>query len=153
MLCIAALVWSAAVWLTPAALARDSRSFGSVAWIPYALGGLICHQRPERSFSTSAIPWPVCARCAGLYLSTAAGILVAFPVSAADWARAETWRRWRTALLFAAVPSVASWVLEAAGLWSSTNGARALLAVPLGVVIGALIASIARQSGPVAART
>ena len=41
----------------------------------FAAGGLVCHQRPERSFFVDGHQLPVCARCTGLYLSGALGIL------------------------------------------------------------------------------
>ena len=43
----------------------------------YLTGSLLCHQRPERSFSLWGAQMPVCARCAGLYLGGALGVLVA----------------------------------------------------------------------------
>jgi len=37
----------------------------------FAVGSLICHQRPDRSFFVDGHQLPVCARCTGLYLSGA----------------------------------------------------------------------------------
>jgi uncharacterized membrane protein len=54
--------------------------------IIYAAGGLICHQRPERSFFLDGHQFPVCARCTGLYLSGAAGII--------GWLALKIARRW-----------------------------------------------------------
>ena len=42
----------------------------------YQVGGILCHQRADRSFHTDAVQWPVCARCAGLYMSAGLGALV-----------------------------------------------------------------------------
>ena len=36
---------------------------------------LICHQRPERSFWIFGAPVAVCARCLGLYIGAAIGLL------------------------------------------------------------------------------
>jgi hypothetical protein len=36
--------------------------------VVYSAAGLVCHQRPDRSFFTHGVQWPVCGRCAGLYL-------------------------------------------------------------------------------------
>lgn len=37
----------------------------------YAIGSVICHQIPARSFHLWAAPMPVCARCTGIYLGAA----------------------------------------------------------------------------------
>jgi len=62
---------------------------GSVVWarqdgrqplwttMVYVVGSKICHQRPERSFHTGGVQWPVCARCAGLYASAPFGAVIA----------------------------------------------------------------------------
>ena len=43
----------------------------------YLIGGVVCHQRPERSFHLHGVQMPVCARCAGLYLGAGLGVLAA----------------------------------------------------------------------------
>ena len=45
-----------------------------VAFI-FAVGSVVCHQLPERSFFLDGRQLPVCARCTGLYLSGAAGLV------------------------------------------------------------------------------
>jgi len=37
---------------------------------------LVCHQRPERSFSLFGAPLAICARCLGIYLGAALGLLL-----------------------------------------------------------------------------
>ena len=37
----------------------------------YAVGTLVCHQRPERSFFLWGRQLPVCARCTGIYVGAA----------------------------------------------------------------------------------
>ncbi len=73
------LGWLLLVLLTPAALARDigGRAVTLVSAGTYLLGGLICHQRPERSFHPEGAQMPVCARCFGLYLGGGLGVLAA----------------------------------------------------------------------------
>ncbi len=73
------LGWLLLVLLTPAALARDvgGRAVPLVSAGTYLLGGLICHQRPERSFHPEGVQMPVCARCFGLYLGGGLGVLAA----------------------------------------------------------------------------
>ena len=46
-----------------------------IATLLYAIGSVICHQRPERSFHLDAVQLPVCARCLGIYVGAAAGTL------------------------------------------------------------------------------
>lgn len=103
-------------------------------------GALICHQRPERSLSTCAVRWPVCARCSGLYLGAGAmawlSMLVPWRVR-----RSDAW--WRRALVAAAVPSVALWLAEAAALAPIGNVARLLGALPLGVIGAAWLRAVA----------
>jgi len=41
----------------------------------YAVGSLICHQLPERSYHLWAAQMPVCARCTGIYFGAVAGAL------------------------------------------------------------------------------
>src|SRR5262245_19064114 len=43
-----------------------------VAFATYAIGSLVCHQRPERSFHLFGTQMPVCARCVGIYAGAAA---------------------------------------------------------------------------------
>lgn len=45
--------------------------------IPYIFAALTfaCHQMPERSFMIVGVALPVCARCIGIYLGSAAGLL------------------------------------------------------------------------------
>jgi uncharacterized membrane protein len=153
-LCVMSVCWAAILSLAPLGRStefpRVVRSL--VAPIPYAIGRLVCHQRPERSFVTRAVPWPVCARCAGLYLSAALAIVGVFlaPGIARDPTIGS--RAWRFGLTVAAMPTLVSWAAERADWWMPTSAMRAMLAVPLGVAIGALLASVARHSGPGAAR-
>ncbi len=44
----------------------------------YYMGGLICHQRPERSFILAGHQFAFCARCTGMYLSLLLTVVV-FP--------------------------------------------------------------------------
>ena len=75
----ATLGWLLLVLLTPVALARDigGRSAALAAAGTYLIGGVVCHQRPDRSFHLHGVQMPVCARCAGLYLGAGLGVLAA----------------------------------------------------------------------------
>jgi hypothetical protein len=76
-LLIVVLVWGVLVVVTP-----QWRTFAAgsaprvVAVVTYAIGATVCHQRPDRSFATNGIAWPVCARCSGLYVSAAVAVVV-----------------------------------------------------------------------------
>ena len=128
VLTIGALAWSATLFIVPFALtSRDPRVAAAAAAV-YSGAGLICHQRAERSFHLAGVQQPVCARCTGLYVSGAAGALVAW----ASWRRPRVPRRTRRVLVLAAVPTALSVALEFAGLVYPSNIARALCALPLG---------------------
>ena len=111
----------------------------------FAVGGLICHQRPERSFFINGHQLPVCARCTGLYLSGGIGL--------AAWIAVKAARRWRSItidprlaariFLISALPTAISLATGALGVWDGSNVTRAVLALPLGVSAGAIVAAAA----------
>lgn len=123
-----ALLWSAAVLLAPLGLASHRAIPVAVASVLYEAAGLICHQRPERSFHAAAVQLPVCARCAGLYWSAAAGALAAWLARPRDLAA----RALRLLLGIAAIPTAITVAVEVLGLASPSNAARALAGLPLG---------------------
>lgn len=126
------------------------------ALLAYLAGRVVCHQRPERSFQAAGHPFPVCARCTGLYLGASFGLAAALFVwprrgvagsavrsfgasEAAAGGRTYTW--WRWALTLAAVPTVLSVGIEQLfGL--SCNASRALTAAPLGATVAALMGGV-----------
>ena len=124
----AAVLWTAAIFVTP--LAHDHPSTGAAARTITASAALVCHQRVDRSFLLGGRPMPVCARCTGLYVSGAAGAVAAWMVVPLMP------RRTRAAILAAALPTVVTLVAEWSGLVQPGNAARALAAVPLGAVSG-----------------
>src|SRR5688572_32097618 len=98
----------------------------------YAIGAVICHQIPERSFHLSGVQLPVCARCLGIYAGAAAGAVAGFSL-----ARRGTWRRaaaWRPTLV-AASPTVITVMAEWTGVWLPSNWARAAAGAPLGFMV------------------
>ncbi len=112
------------------------------AAVLYATGSLICHQRPERSFSVAGAQLPVCARCYGLYLGIAVGALV--------WAVVA--RRRRTdlnrgvllaMLAIVGAPTAVTVLTAGAGVFDPPNIWRAALALPLGVVAGVAVGAAA----------
>lgn len=126
-----ALVWAVAIVAAPLGRAgHPGTRTALLATVPYAVGASICHQRPERSFHTQGVAWPVCARCAALYLSGAAALLVAGATGGRRQAPS------RGLLLVAALPTLATWGLEVARIWNPGTPLRALAALPLGLAIG-----------------
>jgi uncharacterized membrane protein len=103
----------------------------------YVVGAVVCHQIPERSFHFSGIQFPVCARCTGLYLGGAVG--VALWLLRGD--RGLRFRDARCALLVTAVPTFVTFAAAALGWWEPVNALRAVLAAPLGVAAGAVVAA------------
>ena len=113
----------------------------------YAVGSVVCHQLPDRSFFIEGRQLPVCARCTGLYLSGAAGVL--------GWVIAKSARRWRAmtvppqvarrGMVVAAVPTAISYIGGVSGMWDGSNLLRAALAVPLGLAAGAVVAAVATK--------
>ena len=97
-----------------------------VALAARAAGSLVCHQRPERSFTAGAGPFPVCARCTGLYLSGLIGALAAWR------GRPRLPPHLRAVLLGAAVPTALTVAVEWGGIAAPSNLLRAAAALPLG---------------------
>ena len=113
----------------------------------YAVGSMICHQLPERSFFLDGRQLPVCARCTGLYVSGAAGFLGWVAVKLARGGRgfAVSPRAALAIVAGAAMPTAISYLTGVAGVWDGSNLTRAVLAVPLGVVAGAVVAAVATK--------
>jgi uncharacterized membrane protein len=136
-----AILWATLVLAAPV-LAAGSARHPAALWaaaFAYLAGSLVCHQIPARSFHLAGAQLPVCARCASLYWAAGVGALAGC-LFRCGWGRRGTaltrWRRW---LVAAAVPTALTLVFEWSGLWVSTNLARALAAVPLGLVGGLLV--------------
>ena len=73
----ASVAWFGALPLATLASSQPSQStvvylFGFAV---YLVGGLLCHQRPERSFFLWGSQMPVCARCTGIYVGAAIFVL------------------------------------------------------------------------------
>jgi uncharacterized membrane protein len=131
LLILGALAWPAvlgAAWLDRAAHQGGAHSVWSA--VVYLAAGQVCHQLPERSFHSEGAQWPVCARCAGLYLAAPLGALL--------FRKRRIRMGHRTpALVFvlAAVPTALTLAWEWAGLGTPANTVRLVSAVPLGAAI------------------
>lgn len=148
-LAFAGVVWVAALLAAPGGLAAGS---ALAAWF-YDACGLICHQRPERSFALGGVAMPVCARCLGLYASGALGAVVAsldvrrldrIPELEAGFARAL--------VLVAAVPTAFTLLVEWSGMLQPGSIGRAVAAIPLGGTVGWLLVRTVHTAGAPIAR-
>lgn len=115
--------------------------------IVYEAAGLICHQRPERSFHLVGIQLPVCARCFGLYASGAAGAVMACLAGHSGAGRAPA-RSAAFAIVTAAIPTALTLILEWIGLLQPGGVARAIAAVPLGAMAGWLLVRLLALESP-----
>lgn len=140
-----AVVWAAAV---PAAALAASRTPSGHAPIGYAfallvyeVGGVICHQRPERSFHLFGAQLPVCARCAGIYLGAAvAAMLASIPSRTSPFTPPFSIHaaHFRLLLLLSALPAAATLLFE----WTTGQMPGHWVRAASGVCLGAAIAWI-----------
>lgn len=70
------LAWSLWMALVIGAPLLRLAGLDSIASGIYEFFGLICHQRPERSFAFAGHALAVCHRCTGLYLGLGVGLLI-----------------------------------------------------------------------------
>src|SRR5262245_44774100 len=108
----------------------------------YAVGSLVCHQLPDRSFHIGSFQLPVCARCVGIYVGGALGALAVAAQSALYAPRTRTITvvqdaRW--ILVLGALPTVITVSLESAGWWPTTNMVRAVAGFPLGLAAAVVV--------------
>ena len=109
----------------------------------------MCHQRTDRSFQLRDAQLPVCARCVGLYVGAIAGVLTwagIAGVRSTPTRRAQRLVRshhLRTMLIVIAAPTVVTVATASSGIWDPANTVRALLALPLGAAVSAVVTAVA----------
>jgi uncharacterized membrane protein len=91
---------------------------------------LVCHQQSVRSFFLFGGSVAVCARCLGIYLGAAAGLLLRV-------SRRVAWG-W---LIAAATINVADWLAELTGMHGNWMATRFAMGLALGVAAGLLVAT------------
>lgn len=153
---VRALVIASVIWpLMMAAAVWNRASAGDSIWtsVLYAAASRICHQRPERSFHTAGVKWPVCGRCSGLYLAAPFGAIAALAVARRrrrppvdGSSRRRVANRAVLLLTIASLPTAITLVAEWSGAMAVTTFARAIAALPLGAAIAFVIVRVA--SGP-----
>lgn len=142
----ASVTW--AVLLVLATYLAGRNAFGGggylISAMTYGIGSLICHQRPERSFSVWSAQFPVCARCAGIY----GGAALAAVTTMARQVRprpALTAAQARGVLAMASLPTAATLLYEWTTNVTPGHWTRAIA----GLILGAGIAWIlVRSTGP-----
>src|SRR5262249_39380666 len=120
------------------------------AALVYAIGSIVCHQLPGRSFHLWGRQLPVCARCTGIYLGAAVAVLAS---AIADRQRAVDRARQRGALgrpapglrpllvmTLAALPTAATLVFEWTTGITPANWVRAAAGLALGAAAAWLAA-------------
>ena len=142
-LTVAAVLGVTAVVVAPLAITSGQAVVSIAAAGIYAAGARVCHQRPDRCFWIHGRPMPVCARCTGLY----AGAAVAASFVLVSGLGGLSSRRARRIAAIAALPTLITWGLEAAGLAHPSNVVRVVAALPLGfAAAGLVIATLARRA-------
>lgn len=113
----------------------------------YAVGGVVCHQLPERSFFVEGHQLPVCARCTGLYLGGVVGLVAWWGGRFAGLWRPRPLPPRRVLMMLAlmGVPTVVSYTSGVLGIWDGSNATRAALALPLGLAAGAVVAAVSTK--------
>ena len=134
----ASSAWALALPLAAFAASRPAASSAvyGFALAVYAVGRVVCHQLPARSFHLWNASMPVCARCTGIYAAAAvtAVLLRASPV-------AERVKRFggrfepRWILLAALAPTGATLIFEWTTGVTPANWIRALAGAPLGAAV------------------
>ena len=120
---------------------RASGSTSLMTAVPYLIGSVLCHQRPDRSFQTAGVVWPVCARCAGLYLGAALGgawVLARWPRDASAL---------RSVLAVSALPTAMTFAMEWSGIGPVSNAARAAAGLPFGATIAIALGAVTGARG------
>src|SRR2546430_11339581 len=132
----ASLAWALLLVAVPFLASRAHPSALATATIVavYAIGSLVCHQLPERSYRLWTAQMPVCARCAGIYAGATIAAIAALGVGAGP-----PIRRARLILAVAVAPTLLTLVYE----WTSgrmpANTIRFAAGLPIGVGVAWLL--------------
>ena len=146
-LAAAAIVWP----ILLGTIVWHRATHGEAVWttIAQVAASRLCHQRPERSFFTVGVQWPVCGRCSGLYLGAAAGAVAALLLQR----RGRLGRvRGPILLAVAAAPTALSLGAEWSHLLDVGNAGRFVTALPLGSSVLLAMASAVASHRTVSAR-
>ena len=148
---VGACVWAAMLIGAPYAVTHHSQDDPQhhlvlvAAALVFVGGGVICHQQPSRSFHVWNTQVPVCARCNGLHASVPLGFLCALAYGRRRRTEdGSTNRRLGWLVMLSATPTLLTVAGELFGVAQPSNLARAAAAIPLGVMLGWLVAVAAQ---------
>jgi uncharacterized membrane protein len=141
-LAAAALLWAGVLPLAGWLRSVPGDAAALFTFLIYAVGSVVCHQQPGRSFYIGSAPLPVCARCAGIYAGGAMAALAAlvggrFPAHTA--ARARLW------LIVAAAPAVLTLFYEWGTGRTPSNDIRAATGVLIGAAVAVAVFAMLRD--------
>jgi hypothetical protein len=154
----ATVAWALLLPLVPFLASRPHASplATSLLIAVYAIGSVICHQLPERSYHLWTAQMPVCARCTGIYFGAAMAAILAsvargFQPRGRGPERAAPLRpdMMRAILLAAALPTLATLVYE----WSTGHMPAHSIRAAAGAPLGATVTWLVLSSMPRRART
>ena len=142
----ATIAWAVLLVAVPLLASRDHLSAPASLLIVavYAIGSLVCHQLPERSYHLWTVQIPVCARCAGIYVGAMVGAVGARAFQAGG-RRSERLviRKARTVLVLAVTPSALTLVYEWATGVMPSHAIRAAAGAAIGVAVAWLVVAAA----------
>ena len=127
---ISAVVVTGLVALVVVAPLAAAGGHGEWAQVIYRAFGIICHQRPDRSYFIDGHKLAVCSRCTGLYAGFAFTLLL-YPLIRSLRITTTPPRSW---LLLALVPLGIDFSLTFFGIWENTHTSRLLTGALLGSV-------------------
>jgi uncharacterized membrane protein len=125
---------------------EGSAALATVFW---HIGGLVCHQLADRSPQFEGTIFPLCFRCAGLYLSLP--VAFAWLGVSGGFRRQLPELRCAVGISLLTVPLMVDGLANAIGLWSSTGALRALTGAGVGLVLPLLLVPLAQRPIPAAA--
>ena len=137
------IAWAVALPLATLAAARASTSWSMsvLALAVYAVGAIVCHQRPERSFFLGSHQMPVCARCTGIYIGAAVAVILSVVARrpSDSTLTLSLSKGERVVAALAALPAIATLLYEWTTGVTPANWIRAASGLSVGAAVAALI--------------